>query len=68
MKIFGVIVLMLAVIIGAFALEGWLCMLLVNWVCGLFGVAFTLTFFQGVGICVLLTFIGGFFKTSSSKK
>jgi hypothetical protein len=68
MKYLALIVAVLALVFCATCIEGWLLMLIVNWVASLFGAAFTLTFWQSFGICVLLSFIGGFFKSSSSKK
>ena len=68
MKVFGVIVIVLAVVFGCLCLEGAILMWLFNWVCGLFGSAFALTFWQAFGVCVLLTFVGGFFKSSASKE
>lgn len=68
MKVFGVIVIALAVAFACISLEGVILMWLFNWVCGLFGAAFALTFWQAFGVCALLTFVGGFFKNSSSKK
>ena len=49
-------------VLGIVCLEAWIGMLLFNWV---FGCAFTLTFWQAFGVCVLLSFVGGFFKSSS---
>lgn len=61
------IILGIAVIFGIYCLEAWIGMLLFNWVVGLLGYAFMLTFWQTFGICLLLAFIGGFFKSSSKK-
>jgi hypothetical protein len=44
--------------------EAGIGMLIFNWVMGLFNCAFTITFWQSFGICILLSFIGGFFRTS----
>jgi hypothetical protein len=68
MKYLALIVVALALVFCITCIEGWLLMLIVNWVASLFGVAFALTFWQAFGICVLLSFVGGFFKSSSSKK
>ena len=59
------IILGLALVFGALCLEAWIGMLLFNWVVSLFGSAFALTFWQAFGVCVLLSFVGGFFKSSS---
>ena len=67
MKALMTIILTLALSFGLVCLEAWIGMLLFNWVVGLFGCAFTLTFWQAFGICTLLSFIGGFFKTNSKK-
>lgn len=57
----------LALLFGLILLEAWLGMFLFNWVAGLFGFAFALTFEQAVGACLLLHFIGSFFGKSSDK-
>ena len=67
MKTMLTIILVIIVTFGLYCLEAWVGMLLFNWVMGLLGYAFMLTFWQTFGICVLLTFIGGFFKSSSEK-
>lgn len=60
------IILVLALVLGIVCFEAWIGMLLFNWVAGLFGCAFTLTFWQAFGVfCALLSFVGGFFKSSS---
>ena len=66
MGTFLTVVIVLALVFGLVCLEAWIGMLIINWVLGLFGVAFALTFWQAFGICVLLSFIGSFFKSSSS--
>ena len=65
----SVVMIVLGIIIafGLYCLEAWIGMLLFNWVMGLLGCAFMLTFWQAFGICLLLAFIGGFFKSSSKK-
>lgn len=60
--------IVLALVFGCLCLEAWLCMLLFNWVITLFGGAFALTFWQAFGIVLVLSFIGSFFRGSSSKK
>ena len=53
-------------VLGIVCFEAWIGMLLFNWVGGLFGCAFTLTFWQALGVfCALFTFVGGFFKSIS---
>ena len=61
-----VVILVIGLVFGVVCLEAWVGMLIFNWVMGLFGVTFALTFWQAFGVCVLLSFIGGFFKSSSS--
>lgn len=63
-----IVLLVIGVVFGVFCLEGWLFMLLANWVLGLFNIAFAFTFWQAFGVVLLLSFIGGFFKNSSSSK
>lgn len=63
---FLVVIAAIALIFGLVFFEAWIGMLIFNWVMGLFGVAFTLTFLQAFGVCVLLSFVGGFFKSSST--
>ena len=63
MKTSMAIILVLALALGIVCFEAWIGMLLFNWV---FGCAFTLTFWQALGVvCALFTFVGGFFKSSS---
>ena len=61
------VILGIVITFGIYCLEAWIGMLLFNWVMGLLGYAFMLTFWQAFGICILLTFIVGFFKSSSKK-
>ena len=68
MTTFLAIILVIALVFGVLCLEGWIFMLLANWVLGLFSIAFTFTFWQAFGIVVLLSFIGSFFKSSNSSK
>lgn len=65
---FLVAILSLVLAFGITLIEAWVGMLLFNWVAGLLGWAFALTFWQAFAICILLTFIGGFFKSSSKNK
>ncbi len=67
MKTFMTIIAILAIAFGCICLEAWLGMLIINWVVGLFGGAWTITFWQSFGVCVLLGFVGGFFRGSSKK-
>lgn len=54
------------VVIGGFALSGWILMLLWNWiVAGVFG-WITLSYWQAVGVTLLLSFVGSAFKASSN--
>jgi hypothetical protein len=62
------IIIVIALVFGIMCLEGWIGMVIINWVAGLFSLGFTITFWQAFGLCILLSFIGSFFKSSSSKK
>ena len=68
-KIFGgcLTVLFLAVVYGAIdAFFGWVFMMLWNWLAPLFWTtAPVLTFWQAWGVCILLSWIGSFFKNKS---
>lgn len=66
MGTFLAIILVIALAFGLVCLEAWIGMVIFNWVMGLFGAAFALTFWQAFGICILLSFIGSFFKSNSS--
>ena len=63
----GAILVLLGVLLLAFAImcfEGWLLMLLWNWLLvELFGLA-VINFWQGVGLILLLNLISGFIKTT----
>lgn len=61
-------ILALVLVFGAACVEAWIGMLLFNWVLSLFDCAFALTFWQAFGIQVLLSFVGGFFKSNSKSK
>lgn len=67
-EIILIAVVVLALVFGCLCLEAWLGMLLFNWVISLFGGAFAFTFWQAFGIVLALSFIGSFFKGSSSNK
>lgn len=56
------VIIALAVVFGILCFEAWIGMLLFNWVMSLFGCTFTLTFWQSFGVCVLLGFVGNYFK------
>ena len=66
----GAILVFLGVLLLAFALicfEGWILMLLWNWLLvSLFGIS-AIGFWQGVGLILLFTLVGGFFKTTVNK-
>lgn len=62
------LILIIALWIGFSLLEGWIFMLLANWVLSLFGIGFTFTLKQALGVVIMLDFIGGFFKKCSSYK
>jgi hypothetical protein len=56
--------LMLCILLGA--LGGWVFMLLWNWLMPLFWAnAPVLTFWQAWGVCILLSWIGSFFRNKS---
>ena len=59
------IILVAALVFGVVAFEAWIGMLLFNWAMVLFDCAFALNFWQAFAICALLSFVGGFFKSSS---
>jgi hypothetical protein len=65
MKSFAAIMLIIALVVGIVCFEAWLGMVIFNWVMGLFNCSFALTFWQAFGVCVLLSFVGSFFKSSS---
>lgn len=48
----------------AVASSAWLIMMLVNYLAPVFGYAVILTFKQALAITILLSVIGGFFKTT----
>ena len=68
METFMKIIAILAIAFGCVCFEAWLGMLIVNWVAGLFGSAWTITFWQSFGACILLSFVGRYFRGWSSKK
>lgn len=58
------ITLLLCILLGAFS--GWIFMLLWNWLTPLFWTASPqLTFWQAWGVCILLSWIGSFFRNKS---
>ena len=62
------IIVILVVIFGLSAFEGWIFMLLWNWLTPLFWDASPeLTFFQGWGVWILINLIGSAFKTIRGK-
>ena len=68
MKTLAAVIIALVLVGLVVCFEGWLFMVIANWVLGLFDIAFAFTFWQAFGVCILLSFIGGFFKNSSSSK
>ena len=62
-----VAILVIALAFGIICAEAGIGMLIFNWVMGLFNCAFTITFWQSFGVCILLSFIGGFFRTTVHK-
>lgn len=67
MKTFITIILIIAIALGCACFEAWIGMLLFNWVMGLFGCSFTLTFLQAFGIFALLNFLTGSFSAILKK-
>lgn len=67
LAIIGLIIGIIALVTVGVLVESWVLMTLVNWVLHLFGVAFALTFKQALGVSLLLSLIGGFFKSRASK-
>jgi hypothetical protein len=60
---FGMILVIIAIIIGLFMVCPYVFMLLWNWLVPLFWAAAPiLTFWQSVGIIILLAIVGSFFK------
>lgn len=60
--------IILIILICCLTLEPLILMLLWNWLAPIFWTsAPELTFWQSLGICILLSIIGGFFKTSNNK-
>lgn len=68
LAIIGLVVGVVALVVVGVLVESWILMTLVNWVLSLFGVAFAITFKQALGVSLLLSLIGGFFKSRASKK
>ena len=66
--ILGVVILILGLVFGIYCLQGWIFMLLWNWLAvSLFG-ATTLGYWVCVGIVFALQFIGGLLFRRSSVK
>jgi hypothetical protein len=65
MKTLGAIILVIGLVFGIVCFEAWLGMVIFNWVMTLFNCSFALNFWQAFGVCALLSFVGGFFKSSS---
>lgn len=58
------VTLLLCILFGAFG--GWIFMLLWNWLAPLFWTtAPVLTFWQAWGVCILLSWVGSFFRNKS---
>lgn len=59
------VVLGIPIIVGFSALSGWLLMLLWNWaLVGLFPAVPVLDFYRAWGLTLLLSFVGGFFRST----
>ncbi len=67
-SILVVIVLGIPIIVGFSALGAYILMLLWNWaLVGIFPSVPVLDFWKAWGLSLLLSFVGGFFRSSSSK-
>lgn len=67
-EIVVILIIGIPVIIGISALSGWILMLLWNWaLVGIFPTVPVLDFYKAWGLSLLLSFVGGFFRSSSSK-
>ena len=67
MELISCILLLVVLILLSF-LEGWILMLLWNWLAPIFwSAAPELSYWQAMGIMLLLSIIGSFFRSSSSK-
>ena len=58
------IICVVAFVAAGILVETWLLMIAINWVLGLFEVAFVLTLKQAFGINILLSILGLFLKSS----
>lgn len=70
-NIFQIVLFVIAVIALVFvfdAIGAAIFMAVVNWVARLFSLGFVLTYWQSFGIYLLLSIVGGFFKSTSSKQ
>jgi hypothetical protein len=62
-------ILILVVLVLLSFLEGWILMLLWNWLAPIFwSAAPELSYWQAMGIMLLLSIIGSFFRSSSNSK
>lgn len=69
MRILGAILVVLGVIALAIAItafQAWILMFVWNFLAGYFGFA-EITYLVSIAIVILLSIVGGFFKSSSSK-
>lgn len=63
LAIIGVVVLVIILIIAAVMFEGWLAMLIWNYVvCGIFTSAVPISYGVGVGVVIIVDTIGYIFK------
>lgn len=62
------VILGLIIVFAVVAVEAVIGMMIFNLVIvPLFGISFVISFWQSFGVCLLLSFIGGFFRAGSSK-
>ena len=61
-----VVILVFAIAFGLLMFEAWIFMLLWNWIVGEVIGWITFSFWEAVGVTLLLDIIGGFFKSSIS--
>lgn len=62
-----VVIAVIALVFVLYAIGAAVFMAVVNWVARLFSLGFALTYWQSFGVYLLLSIVGGFFKSTSSK-
>lgn len=56
------VILGLAIVFAVVCVEAFIGMIIFNWVMGLLGISLVASFWQAFGVCLLLSFVGGFFR------